>query len=93
MRRAIVELGRGVGRHHPDFITCRRQLPARGKPPLVALIAVSRRTHRLAFAWPSSRLFWTVSDAMNRWLLWIVTTTVAAVGTGTVIGSLRGECR
>ncbi|HYB34519.1 MAG TPA: hypothetical protein VEF72_01075 [Mycobacterium sp.] len=36
--------------HHPDFITYRRQLLARGKPPLVALIAVSHRAHRLAFA-------------------------------------------
>ena len=26
LRRAIVELGRGVGLHHPDFITYRRQL-------------------------------------------------------------------
>jgi hypothetical protein len=28
-----------VGLHHPDFITYRRQLITRGKPPLVALIA------------------------------------------------------
>jgi transposase len=50
LRRAIVDLGRGVGLHHPDFITYRRQLVARGKPPLVALIAVGHRAHRLAFA-------------------------------------------
>jgi transposase len=50
LRRAIVDLGRGVGLHHPDFITYRRQLIARGKPPLVALIAVGHRVHRLAFA-------------------------------------------
>jgi transposase len=50
LRRAIVELGRGIGLHHPDFINYRRQLLARGKPPLVALIAVSHRAHRLAFA-------------------------------------------
>ena len=50
LRRAIVELGRGVGLHHPDFITYRRQLLDRGKPPLVALIAVAHRAHRLAFA-------------------------------------------
>lgn len=49
-QRAIVDLGRGVGLHHPDFITYRRQLTARGKPPLVALIAVGHRAHRLAFA-------------------------------------------
>jgi transposase len=39
-----------VGLHHPDFIAYRRQLIARGKPPLVALIAVGHRAHRLAFA-------------------------------------------
>ena len=50
LRRAIVDLGRGVGLHHPDFIAYRRQLLARGKPPLVALIAVGHRAHRLAFA-------------------------------------------
>ena len=50
LRRAIIDLGRGVGLHHPDFITYRRQMLARGKPPLVALIAVSHRAHRLAFA-------------------------------------------
>ena len=50
MRRAIVELGRGVGLHHPDFIAYRRQLLSRGKPPLVAMIAVGHRVHRLAFA-------------------------------------------
>jgi transposase len=50
LRRAIIDLGRGIGLHHSDFITYRRQLLARGKPPLVALIAVSHRAHRLAFA-------------------------------------------
>lgn len=50
LRRAIVDLGRGVGLHHSDFIAYRRQLIARGKPPLVALIAVGHRAHRLAFA-------------------------------------------
>ena len=48
--RADRSLGRGVGLHDPDFITYRRQLVARGKPPLVALIAVGHRAHRLAFA-------------------------------------------
>jgi hypothetical protein len=47
-RRAIVDLGRGIGLHHPDFITCRRQLVARSKPPLAALIRVGHRAHRLA---------------------------------------------
>jgi len=34
--QSIIELGRSVGSHHPDFITYRRQLLAHGKPPLVA---------------------------------------------------------
>jgi transposase len=50
LRRAIIDLGRGVGLHHPDFIAYRHHLLARGKPPLVALIAVGHRVHRLAFA-------------------------------------------
>ena len=50
LRRAIVELGRGIGLHHPDFIGYRHQLLSRGKPPLVAMIAVGHRAHRLAFA-------------------------------------------
>ena len=50
LRRAIVELGRGVGLHHPDFIAYRRRLLSRGKPPLVTMIAVGHRAHRLAFA-------------------------------------------
>jgi transposase len=55
LRRAIVDLGRGIGLHHPDFLTYRRQLLARGKPPLVTLIAVGHRAHRLAFAMPRSQ--------------------------------------
>jgi hypothetical protein len=69
--------------------------PAAGRRQAAAcrLIAVSHRAHRFAFDWPSSWLFWTVSDGMNPGLLWIVITTVAAVVTGTVIGCLLGECR
>jgi transposase len=71
LRRAIVDLGRGVGLHHPDFITYRRQLVARGKPLLVALIAVGHRAHRLAFAMlRSQRPFdadrWTRAVAAHR---------------------------
>jgi len=50
LRRAIVDFGRGLGLHHPNFITYRRQSLSRGKPPLVAMIAVGHRAHRLAFA-------------------------------------------
>jgi hypothetical protein len=50
LRRAIVELGRDIGLPHPDFIGYRHQLLSRGKPPLVAMIAVGHRAHRLAFA-------------------------------------------
>ena len=50
LRHAIITLGQGVSMHHPDFIAYRRRLRAAGKPHLVALIAVGRRAHRLAFA-------------------------------------------
>jgi len=63
LRRAIVDFGRGLGLHHPDFITYRRQLLSRGKPPLVAMIAVGHRAHRLAFAMLRSQKPY---DA-NRW--------------------------
>jgi transposase len=50
LRSAIVELGRGLSQHDPDFINYRNQLLAAHKPPLVAAVAVGRRAHRLAFA-------------------------------------------
>lgn len=50
LRSAILELGRGLGNHHPDFAGYRAQLLARNKPPKVAAIAVAHRAHRLAFA-------------------------------------------
>ena len=50
LRHAIITLGQGVSMHHPDFIAYRKRLQAAGKPHLVALIAVGRRAHRLAFA-------------------------------------------
>jgi len=57
------DFGRGLGLHHPDFITYRRQLLSRGKPPLVAMIVVGHRAHRLAFAMLRSQKPY---DA-NRW--------------------------
>lgn len=50
LRSAIIELGRGLSQHDPDFGAYRRQLIADHKPPLVAAVAVGRRAHRLAFA-------------------------------------------
>ena len=50
LRSAILELGRGLGKHHPDFADYRAQLLDRHKPPKVAAIAVAHRAHRLAFA-------------------------------------------
>jgi len=50
LRRAILELGRGLGRSEPDFVRYRRELTARGKPAGVVAIAVAHRAHRLAFA-------------------------------------------
>jgi transposase len=50
LRSAILELGRGLGIHHPDFADYRAQLLARHKPAKVTAIAVAHRAHRLAFA-------------------------------------------
>lgn len=49
-RYAIVTMGRGVRKHEPDFAAYYRRLVSAGKPPLVALIAVGHRAHRLAFS-------------------------------------------
>lgn len=49
LRNAIVELGRGLAQHDPDFARYRAQLGSRMKP-LMAVIAVGHRAHRLAFA-------------------------------------------
>lgn len=50
LRDAIVELGRGLSQHDPEFARYRAALLARGKKPLPAAIAVGHRAHRLAFA-------------------------------------------
>lgn len=50
LRSAIIELGRGLSQHDPEFIEYRQRLLAEHKPPLVAAVAVGRRAHRLAFA-------------------------------------------
>ena len=50
LRSAIIELGRGLAQHDPDFRNYRRRLLDAKKPPLVAAVAVGHRAHRLAFA-------------------------------------------
>lgn len=50
LRTAIIELGRGLANHDPDFAGYRRRLRSQGKRPMVAAIAVGHRAHRLAFA-------------------------------------------
>lgn len=50
LRHAIVTLGRGLRKHQPDFADYHQRLRSTGKPPLVALVAVAHRAHRLAFS-------------------------------------------
>lgn len=40
LRSAIIELGRGLSQHDPDFMDYRNKLLAAHKPPLVAAVAV-----------------------------------------------------
>ena len=50
LREAIIELGRGLAGHEPDFAAYKKQKLAEGKKPSVAGVAVGRRAHRLGFA-------------------------------------------
>ena len=50
LRHAIITLGRGLRSHEPDFGAYYQRLTSAGKPPLVALVAVGHRAHRLAFS-------------------------------------------
>ena len=50
LRQAILELGKGMGMHHPDFADYRARLISRGKPRPIAAVAVAHRAHRVAFA-------------------------------------------
>ena len=50
LRESIIELGRGLAGHDPDFAAYRRRLVSSGKRPAVAAVAVGHRAHRLAFA-------------------------------------------
>lgn len=49
--------------HEPDFGAYYRRLTSTGKPPLVALVAVGHRAHRLAFSMMRTQ---TVYDS-DRW--------------------------
>jgi transposase len=50
LRSAVIELGRGLAQHEPDFRAYRARLLAANKPASVAAVAVGHRAHRLAFA-------------------------------------------
>ena len=51
LRNAIMELGRGLAQHDPDFAAYRNRLVTEEKKHKgVAAVAVARRAHRLAFA-------------------------------------------
>lgn len=50
LREAILELGRGLAQHDPDFMAYRARLLANHKKKSVAAVAVGHRAHRLAFA-------------------------------------------
>jgi transposase len=50
LREAILELGKGLSDHHPEFRAYKRQKIAAGKKKTVAAVAVAHRAHRLAFA-------------------------------------------
>ena len=50
LRHAIIELGLGLGQHHPEFLAYRRRLRAAGKAPGITAVALGHRAHRLAFA-------------------------------------------
>jgi transposase len=50
LRTAIIELGRGLASHDPNFAAYRRRLRSTGKRPMVTAVAVGHRAHRLAFA-------------------------------------------
>jgi transposase len=50
LRQAVIELGRGLSQHDPDFVAYRRRLLDAHKAKSVAAVAVGHRAHRLAFA-------------------------------------------
>jgi transposase len=79
LREAIIELGRGLAGHDPDFAAYRRRLRGAGKRPAVAAVAVGHRAHRLAFAMLRSQEPYDAS----RW--------AAAVAGGSVMAKTGGR--
>jgi transposase len=50
LREAILEIGKGLSDHHPEFKAYKRRKIAQGKKKTTAAVAVAHRAHRLAFA-------------------------------------------
>ena len=50
LREAILEIGKGLSDHHPEFKAYKRSKIAQGKKKTIAAVAVAHRAHRLAFA-------------------------------------------
>jgi transposase len=50
LRQAMIALGAAIALHHPEFAAYKRRLIDAGKKPMIAVVAVAHRTHRLAFA-------------------------------------------
>jgi transposase len=50
LREAILEIGKGLSDHHPEFKAYKRSKIALGKKKTTASVAVAHRAHRLAFA-------------------------------------------
>lgn len=50
LREAILEIGKGLSDHHPEFKAYKRSKIAEGKKKTIASVAAARRAHRLAFA-------------------------------------------
>jgi transposase len=77
LREAILEIGKGLSDHHPEFKAYKRAKIASGKKKTVAAVAVAHRAHRLAFAMMRTQ---TVFDP-DRWHQSIVDGSVTATVT------------
>jgi len=55
LREAILEIGKGLSDHHPEFKAYKRAKIAQGKKKTIAAVAVAHRAHRLAFAMVSTQ--------------------------------------
>lgn len=50
LREAVLEIGKGLSDHHPEFKAYKARKVAEGKKKTIAAVAVAHRAHRLAFA-------------------------------------------